>query len=312
MRKSNLSLLVLLAGLAFPTIGAAQRALPGTAQPTAEAGGVINLPCQVKLNEVDGVALVPAEEAGRLTKVPVHSGQQVKAGDLLANIDDTQARKQKAAADAEYSAASEKAGSKVDIEAATKAERVAYYAYQSMVEATKKVDKVISQNDLNQKRFEWEKMGLAIEQANHQKVVDGFTAEAKKAEAELAQNGIERREIRAPFDGVIQEIKPHLGEWVKPGDSVLRMIRLDHLSVQHRADSKLYNPADFADWPVTVQVALQNGRKAEFPGKIVFVESEIGAADSSFWVRAEVENRKENGQWVLLPGMEANMVVKIK
>ena len=52
------------------------------------------------LNEVDGVAYVPAEEAGRLTKVAVRSGQQVKAGDLLANIDDTQARKQKAAADA--------------------------------------------------------------------------------------------------------------------------------------------------------------------------------------------------------------------
>jgi len=310
MRKSILPLIVLC--LSFPTIGAAQRAVPATAQPTVAADGVINLPCQVRLNEVDGVAYVPAEEAGRLTKVAVRSGQQVKAGDLLANIDDTQARKQKAAADAEHSAASEKAGSTVDVEAASKAERVAFYAYQSMLDAVRKVDKVVSQNDLNQKQFEWEKMKLAIQQANHQKVVDGFTAEAKKAEAELAQNGIERREIRAPFDGVIQEIKPHLGEWVKPGDSVLKMIRLDHLSVQHRADSKLYNAADLADRPVTLQVTLPGGRKAEFPGKIVFVESEIGVADSSFWVRAEVENRKENGQWVLLPGMEANMVVKIK
>ena len=168
----------------------------------------------------------------------------------------------------QHNAASEKAGSTVDVEAASKAERVTVYAYQSMLDAVRKVDKVVSQNDLNQKQFEWEKMKLAIQQANNQKVVDGFTAEAKKAEAELAQNGIERREIRAPFDGVIQEIKPHLGEWVKPGDSVLRMIRLDHLSVQHRADSKLYNPADLADRPVTVQVTLPGGRKAELPGKI--------------------------------------------
>src|SRR5262245_7764796 len=293
------------------TFAIAQRAMPA-AQPTATADGLIYLPCQVRLNEVDGVAYVPAEEAGRLTKVAVRSGQQVKAGDLLANIDDTQARKQKTAADAEYSAASEKAGSTVDVDAATKAERVAYYAYKSMEDAVKMVQKVVSQNDLNQKQFEWEKMKLAIQQANHQKVVDGFTAEAKKAEAELAQNGIERREIRAPFDGVVQEIKPHLGEWVKPGDPVLRMIRLDRLSVQHRADSKLYNPADLADRPVTGQVTLPGGRKAEFQGKIVFVESEIGVADSSYWVRAEVENRKENGQWVLLPGMEANIIAKSK
>jgi hypothetical protein len=90
------------------------------------------------------------------------------------------------------------------------------------------------------------------------------------------------------------------------------MIRLDRLSVQHRADSRAYNPADLADRPVTVQVTLPGGRNAEFQGKIIFVESEIGVADSSFWVRAEVENRKENGQWVLRPGMEANMLVKIK
>jgi RND family efflux transporter MFP subunit len=254
---------------------------------------------------------VPAEEAGRLVNIAVRAGQQVKAGDLLARIDDTQARKQKAAAEAEYSAASEKAGSTVDVEAATKAERVAYYAFKSMEDAVKMVQKVVSQNDLNQKQFEWEKMKLAIQQANHQKVVDGFTADAKKAEAELAQNGIERREIRAPFDGVVQEITPHLGEWVKPGDPVLRMIKIDRLSVEGRAKAALYNPADLADRNINVQVTLAGGRNVQFVGKIVFIGSEIGG-DERYAVRAEVENRKENGQWVLRPGMQANVTLQPK
>jgi RND family efflux transporter MFP subunit len=287
-------------------------ALGATAQPAASSDGVINLPCGVQLNEIDGEALVPAEEAGKLTQIGVRSGQQVKAGDLLANIDDTQARKQKDAAESEYRAADEKASSTVDVEAATKAERVAALAYQSYLDSNAKVSGTVTKNDVEQKKFEWQKMQLAIEQARHQKVVDGFTANAKKAESELAQNGIERREIRAPFDGVIQEIRQHKGEWVKPGDPVLRMIRLDRLSVQGRANGTLYNPAEFADRLVTVQVTLAGGRKVEFPGKIVFVESALGVGDSSFWVRAEVENRKENGQWVLLPNMEANMVVKVK
>ena len=305
--------IVLLSVLFFgiASTGLAQRQSPSAAQPAAASDGAASLPCRVMLNEVDGVANVPAEEAGRLTNVVVRAGQQVKAGDLLARIDDTQARKQKAAADAEYSAASEKAGSTVDVEAATKAERVAYFAYQSMVEAIKKVEHVVSQNDLYQKKFEWEKMGLAIQQANHQKVVDGFTAEAKRAEAELAQNGIERREIRAPFDGVVQEITPHLGEWVKPGDPVLHMIKIDRLSVEGRAKAALYNPADLADRTVNVQLTLAGGRTVQFPGKIVFVGSEIGN-DDRYAVRAEVENRKENGQWVLRPGMQANMTVQLK
>src|SRR5262245_37131677 len=307
MQRIVLPILVLL-GIA--SIGSAQRSTPSVAQP-ATTDSVASLPCRVMLNEIDGVANVPAEEAGKLMNVAVRAGQQVKAGDLLARIDDTQARKQKAAADAEYSAASEKAGSTVDVEAATKAERVAYYAYKSMEDAVKMVQKVVSQNDLNQKQFEHEKMKLAIQQANHQKVVDGFTAEAKKAEAELAQNGIERREIRAPFDGVVQEITPHLGEWVKPGDPVLHMIKIDRLSVEGRAKAALYNPADLAERTVNVQVTLAGGRTVQFPGKIVFIGSEIGN-DDRYAVRAEVENRKENGQWVLRPGMQANMTIQLK
>jgi hypothetical protein len=32
----------------------------------------------------------------------------------------------------------------------------------------------------------------------------------------------------------------------------------------------------------------------------------------SFQVRAEVENRKENGFWVLSPGMPATMTIQLK
>jgi len=297
--------------LCFVSISFGQGTSPQAARPAAANDGAISLPCSVQLNEVDGEAYVPAQEAGVLTKISVRAGQHVKTGDLLANIDDAQARKQKENAEAEFSAASEKANSTVDVKAATKAERVAYYAYQSMVDALNKVAKVVSENDLNQKKFEWEKMGLAIEQANHQKVVDGYTAEAKRAESQLAQIGIERREIHAPFDGVIEEIKQHRGEWVKPGDPVLRMIRLDRLSVEGRGDSTLYNPADMLDRPVTVQVSLAGGRTAQFPGKITFVGSEI-AAGQRYTIRAEVENRKDNGQWVLRPGMKANMAIQLR
>jgi multidrug efflux pump subunit AcrA (membrane-fusion protein) len=102
-----------------------------------------------------------------------------------------------------------------------------------------------------------------------------------------------------------------LGEWVKPGDPVLRIIKIDRLSVEGRARATTYNPADLADRNVNVQVTLAGGRTAQFPGKIVFVGSEIGG-DERYAVRAEVENRKENGQWVLQPGKQANMTIQVK
>jgi RND family efflux transporter MFP subunit len=302
--------------LAFVAIGclaatASFLAHGATVQPAAAASGPINLPCTVRTNEVDGEAYVPAEEAGKLMKVGVRAGQQVKAGDLLANIDDNQPRRQKEAADAEFRAASEKAGSTVDIEAATAAERVSALAYQRELDSFNKVINSVTKTELDQKKFEWDKMKLAIQQANHQKLVDGFTADAKKAEADLAQTGIQRREIRAPFDGVVQEIKQHQGEWVKPGDPVLKLIRVDQLSVEGRARSELFNPADLADRPVTVAVTIPGGHSVQFPGKIIFVGAEI-EPDDCYVVRAEVDNRKENGQWVLRPGMQANMTIQSK
>ena len=68
-------------------------ALAAAAATPPATPNVINLDhCVVQLNEIDGEALVPAQEAGTLMKILVRDGQQVRAGELLANIDDNQVR----------------------------------------------------------------------------------------------------------------------------------------------------------------------------------------------------------------------------
>ena len=48
-----------------------------------------------------------------------------------------------------------------------------------------------------------------------------------------------------------------------------------------------------------------------FPGRIVFV-SPIVEAGPQFLVRAEVVNRLEDGQWLLRPGLNAEMIIQLK
>src|SRR5262249_14164759 len=117
--------------------------------------------------------------------------------------------------------------------------------------------------------------------------------------------------IIAPIEGVVQKIYAHMGEWVKPGDTVVRIIRMDRLRVEGYLDKDKLSPVDVADRPVSVQVVLANGRKVQFPGKIVFVDPEI-QGDHDYEVRAEVENRKENGHWLLRPGLPATMTIQLK
>ncbi len=152
---------------------------------------------------------------------------------------------------------------------------------------------------------------LAIEQAKKQHFVDGFTTDAKQAEVELADESVRRRQINAPIDGVVQRIYAHLGEWVKPGDSVVRLMRMDRLRVEGYLDKDQYSPGEVAGRPVNVQVVLANGRKEQFKGKVVFVDPEI-QGEHDYKVRAEVDNRKDNGQWLLRPGMPANMTIQLR
>ncbi len=274
----------------------------------AQSGSINVEHCDVKLDEE---AEVPAQEAGVIMKINIREGEQVPVNGSMAQIDDMQAQKQRKNAFAEYNGAAEKSNSDIDVRYATEASRVAEFEYKRCQDANKKTPLAFSDVEMNEKLFAWRKADLAIEQARKQHVVDGYTAEAKQAEVELADESIRRRQINAPIDGVVQRIYAHLGEWVKPGDSVVRLIRMDRLRVEGYLDKDMYSPGEVAGQPVNVQVVLANGRKEKFTGKIVFVDPEI-QGEHDYKVRAEVDNRKDNGQWLLRPGMPANMTIQLR
>ena len=56
---------------------------------------------------------------------------------------------------------------------------------------------------------------------------------------------------------------------------------------------------------------LARGRSVDLSRQIVFVDPMIGP-DGKYVVRAEVTNREENGQWLLRPGMKAQMTIQLK
>jgi macrolide-specific efflux system membrane fusion protein len=293
----------------------AQRPMPLTTAaniPSVSGGamaGTIDVDhCEVKLDEE---AQVPAQEAGVLMKINVREGDQVPLNELLAQIDDMQSQKQKKNALAEFNGAKEKSNSDIDVRYATAAYKVAEFEYLRCQDANKKTALAFSDVEMEEKKFAADKANLAIEQAGKQHIVDGFTAEAKQAELELAEEAIRRRQITAPIDGEIQKLYVHLGEWVKPGDTVARLIRMDRLRVEGYLDKDTYSPGDVVDRPVVVQVELAAGRKVQFPGKIVFVDPEI-QGEHEYEIRALVDNRKENGQWLLRPGLPVTMSIQVK
>jgi macrolide-specific efflux system membrane fusion protein len=267
--------------------------------------------CNVRLVQ-QGEAKLAAQEAGVLTEITVSEGQQIPAGMLLAKIDDIQPVMQKRAAAAERDAAQAKYENDVEIRHATKAAEVAQQEYLSNVQANQKAPGAIADVDIKKLKFQWEKAVLAIEQSKKEQKLNGFTAQGKQAEVDNADAAIKRREVRSTIEGVVQAIYPHIGEWVKPGDPVLRLMRMDRLRVEGFLNKSQYNPWDVSDQPVVVEAVFAGGRKAQFKGKIVYVDPEV-QADGGYKVRAEVDNRKENEQWLLRPGMpDTTMTIQLR
>lgn len=300
------SLILIVMGVACLPAFAAMQATAQSAVGTAVAEN-----CFLALLDRVGEAQVPAQESGVLTSINVREGQQVQQGTLLAQIDDVQARNMYVAAGAEAKAAREKAVNDIDIRHSKAAAEVAKYDYLKSVQANQKVAGSISEVEIQQKKFQWDRAVLAIEQAEKERVIAGFTAEAKQAEHDNAQEGVNRRQIIAPIEGVVEKTFAHVGEWVKAGDPVVRIVRLDHLQVDAHLNAREYNPIEVVDQPVIVTVELARGRKVEVAGRVVFVQSEIQAGNI-YSVRAEIENKKENGQWILRPGMEATMSIQLR
>jgi multidrug efflux pump subunit AcrA (membrane-fusion protein) len=257
----------------------------------------------------DSVKL-PAKEPGVLMHLGVKEGSQVTAGQVIGQIDDREIQTQKKSAEYALSAAIKKYKDDVDIRYADTAASHAEADYQIMVEATKVFEKSVTDVDLRAAKLNWEKMVLAAEKARKERELAGYDMYMKNAELDAAKLAIDRRVIKAPFDGVVEDVSRKQEEWVNPGDAILWLLRMDTMEVEGAVDRTLYDPHELQGCDVTVEVVMARGRTEKFPGRITKVSSLI-LGDKTYNVRAEVVNRQEHGSWMLRDGLPATMTVHL-
>jgi multidrug resistance efflux pump len=137
-----------------------------------------------------------------------------------------------------------------------------------------------------------------------------MTAEVRNAEVLAAEESIARRRIVAPFDGTVIEVYREAAEWVNAGDAVLRVVRMNRLRVDGFVNASEFNPTDVAGHRVTISIELARGRREPFEGQIVFVNPVVQVGNN-YRVSAEVQNREEEGEPLLRPGMTVTMVIHL-
>jgi len=253
---------------------------------------------------------VPSQEAGVLVELNAKEGQQVVMGEALGRIDDSQARSEMVVAEFERDAAEAKAKSDIDVRYAKAATKVAEAEYLKALDAVRKVPGSIAAVELNRLQLTHRRAELQIEQAQLERVISDLTAKTRGAEVAAAETNIQRRHIKAPIDGVVVSVNRRPGEWLQPGEVVLRIVRIDLLRVEGFLNAAEHDPDEILGRPAQVTVPLAGGRVAKCTGTVTFV-SPLVESGGEYRVWAEVPNKTDDGQEnILRPGLTAQVRIK--
>ncbi len=281
---------------------------PVSAGPTSAAQRVQLKQCLVSLiHDVE----VPAREAGVLTKVEVHEGQEVKAQEPLAQVDDERARAQRQVAEHQLQHAEATAANDVNVRYSKAASNVSQAEVAEAEEANRTSAGAVAAAEVRRLQLTSRRAALGIEQAESERHLNDLASKVRAAELRAAESDVQRRVVVAPVAGMVVEVFKEPGEWVQAGEAILRIVQLQRLRVEGYVHAEQLGCNEVAGCQVTVAVRRQRGRIAQFTGKVVFVNPIIEAS-GNYRVWAEVDNRQEQGHWLLQPGMEAQMTIDLK
>ena len=204
-------------------------------------------------------ALLP-QVSGQLTDIRVHSGDQVKAGQLLMEID---ARQQRAT---------------VDSLRATELQKKALDDYDTV--EVERQRKLFEAGVTSRDAYEQAQQAFQNAKADYQSAV-----EARKAGEQL----LGYYAIRAPFDGVVGDVPVHVGDYVSQNQSPATV--LTTVDENSHLEAYIYIPTERAGevhQGLAVNLTDNSGKLLE-KTRIDFVSSEVDSTLQGILVKAPVQ-----------------------
>lgn len=255
-------------------------------------------------------AQVPAREPGVIESIEVIEGASVSAGLLLASLDDEAAQANLKIADVDYQAALALATNDIKLQLARAEAEVLETEFLrgqgTIADADDEDKKQLRRLLLAPRRAKLQTSVAELEQE-----LAKLTSQVKEAQVRAAQVQLERRRILSPLNGVVVQVYQHAGEWARPGEPILHVVRMDRLRVVGFVNAEDAAPEELLGRPVLIEVYDRRELKREVRSKIGFA-SPIVETSGQYRIWAEVENKQEKDAWLLRPGLTADMTIQLQ
>lgn len=247
---------------------------------------------------------VPAREEGPLREVIAKEGDVVETGALLARLEDDRIRLQRDQAELELKVAATKAASDAALQLAEEELRVAQAALSRARASRVKYPDVPSQAEVDNLELRVAEANFHLRDARQNREITDLQEKLAQKTLAFADYQLERHRIIAPLPGMVVELYARRGDWVKPGDKLARIIRIDRLRAEGFVDVQ-HASADLVGRVATVIVDVPGKPESRYQGRIVFVSPEADPVNRQTRVWAEIENDGRE----LKPGLRARMTI---
>ncbi len=252
--------------------------------------------------------VMKAEVSGVVQKLDVEESQHVKQGDLLVQLDDREYRLNLERADAERLSKlstiliEKKFGELGDVPASFDREKIqkAKEDYDNVSELFRKG--LISRKDFEQASADYE---LALIESGEKKdeilaATEGLTQ--SEIEVKKARIDLEKTEIRAPFSGIITDIKISPREHLSSGRELFSLVDISHIQVYAKV---LESEIGRLKVGREVEIKFSAYPEKVFKGRTKAISPIINPEDKTCKVVIEVDNPREE----IKPGMHAEVEI---
>jgi RND family efflux transporter MFP subunit len=230
--------------------------------------------------------LLGFDRVGTIADLDLHEGKRVKAGEVIAKLDDE-------VAVAALNSARKKASNDVHKRYATASYAVSKNEHQQALLANKNAGMdVVPKIEITRLFLAEQRSQLQIEQAVHDQAVADL-------DSALAEAQLNTYRLKAPFDGIVTRRFKQKGEAIRQGDPVIELVDVSTMKVEGRipleqairlrpGQKVVVQLVDSEDRAGVLPLAF---KQARFPGRLVYIDpgvSLVGELDVRVW--AEVAN----------------------
>ena len=248
-------------------------------------------------------------EDGTAKRQTLRRGLAVRKGDVLGKLQDDELVQDRIVATQELLVAEKEAAKTLEVEVAEAAARVAQASYRRASSLNDEMPGAVSPEEVQEKYYEWIRASKSIEKAKYDLEINQEKVKVAKARVSAADVQINNRKFRSPIDGIIDDVMQNEGQWLREGDPVLRILRLDKVQVTGAIRADLYAPEAIDGKACEITVTRPGLEPQTLPGKIVYVRQIVESGHYYFY--ADVANKRiDSGYWLLNPGALVTVTIR--